>query len=120
MNIPLIVITGFVCFVLLFPLIAYIFYAVEVLSYKFGNKVDDTANLDDQGGRAAFTVRGACHNGITTKGKIMPNMKLIPTRAGLVYECVECETRFDALSTIPPDHECMTVFSFQCQTLLLE
>ena len=50
----------------------------------------------------------------------MPNMKLIPTRAGLVYECVECETRFDALSTIPPDHECMTVFSFQCQTLLLE
>jgi hypothetical protein len=47
MNIPLIVITGFVCFVLLFPLIAYIFYTVEVLSYKFGNKVDDTANFDD-------------------------------------------------------------------------
>ena len=47
MNIPLIVITGFVCFVVFFPLIAYIFYAVEVLSYKFGNKVDDTANLED-------------------------------------------------------------------------
>ena len=42
----------------------------------------------------------------------MPNMKLTPTRAGLVYECVECEMTFDALSTIPPDHECMTVFSF--------
>lgn len=47
MNIPLIVIAGFVCFVVFFPLIAYIFYAVEVLSYRFGNKVDDTANLDD-------------------------------------------------------------------------
>jgi len=47
MNLPLIVATGFVCFVLLFPLIAYIFYAVEVLSYRFGNKVDDTADLED-------------------------------------------------------------------------
>ena len=47
MNIPLIVITGFVCFVVFFPIIAYIIYTVEVLSYRFGNKVDDTANLDD-------------------------------------------------------------------------
>jgi len=47
MNIPLIVITGFVFFVMFFPLIAYIFYAVEVLSYRFGNKVDNTADLED-------------------------------------------------------------------------
>jgi predicted nucleic acid binding AN1-type Zn finger protein len=42
----------------------------------------------------------------------MPNMKLTPTRAGLVYECVDCGMTFVAWSTIPPDHECMTVFSF--------
>jgi len=40
----------------------------------------------------------------------MPNMKLIPTRAGLVFECVECDFRLTPEQA--DDHECMTVFSF--------
>jgi hypothetical protein len=42
----------------------------------------------------------------------MPNMKLTPTRAGFIYECVECGTSFDAIGDEVTDHECMTVFSF--------
>jgi hypothetical protein len=55
---------------------------------------------------SAFSVSGSCYICFMTK------MILTPTRAGLIYECVECGMTFDALSTIPPDHECMTVFSF--------
>ena len=42
----------------------------------------------------------------------MPNMKLVPTRAGLIFECVECGSNFEALSPEADEHECMTVFSF--------
>ncbi len=42
----------------------------------------------------------------------MPNMKLTPTRAGLIFECVDCGSKFEALGNEADEHECMTVFTF--------
>jgi hypothetical protein len=39
-------------------------------------------------------------------------MKLNHTRAGLIFECVDCGSKFEALSPEADEHECMTVFSF--------